>query len=184
MRKRITNITIEGYKSIRAGSVAIKDVTVLVGANGAGKSNFIAVLDLLGRIVDERLGLEVGLRGGASSLLQVGEEGAEQILIRVDAGTDSPDFTNSYEAVLVPAANDELIFASESTYFRDTKKYPEPFEDHLGNGHRESRLGKATGIGAHVREMLRGCRVYHFQDTSIDAPVKKLGYAADNETLT
>ena len=32
-------------------------------------------------------------------------------------------------------------------------------------------------------ETLRGCRVFHFQDTSLTAPVKQQGYAADNRSL-
>jgi predicted ATPase len=32
-------------------------------------------------------------------------------------------------------------------------------------------------------ETLRGCRVFHFHDTSSDAPVKQQGYTADNLSL-
>ena len=32
-------------------------------------------------------------------------------------------------------------------------------------------------------EALRGCRVFHFHDTSRDAPVKQQGYTADNRAL-
>jgi predicted ATPase len=34
-----------------------------------------------------------------------------------------------------------------------------------------------------VIEAIRGCRVYHFNDTGPTAEVKKNGYAADNELL-
>jgi predicted ATPase len=63
------------------------------------------------------------------------------------------------------------------------------YHESLGNGHRESRLPEAvidarpSLVASYVRKILRGCRVYHFQDTSRDAPVKQFGYAADNETL-
>src|ERR1700741_4334809 len=32
-------------------------------------------------------------------------------------------------------------------------------------------------------DALRGCRVFHFHDTSRDAPVKRQGYVSDNRSL-
>ena len=61
--QRLKSVVVEGFTSIR--SAALNDVNVLVGANGAGKSNFIRALSMLGRIVDGELGLFVGLAGGA-----------------------------------------------------------------------------------------------------------------------
>jgi predicted ATPase len=46
---------VEGFTSIHSASLALRDVNVLVGANGAGKSNLIQALDVLGRIVDGEL---------------------------------------------------------------------------------------------------------------------------------
>jgi predicted ATPase len=182
---RIRRVVIEGYASISAADVEIGDVTVLVGANGAGKSNFISALDLLGRIVDERLSYEVGLRGGASALLHVGEDHSEQIRLRIDADADSSEFANAYEAVLVLAANDQLIFARETTSLHSVSHHPTPHGDSLVSaGRSESRLSEtSTPVSRYVRDILRGCRVYHFQDTSRDAPVKKTGYVSDNDYL-
>ncbi|WP_370969861.1 AAA family ATPase [Amycolatopsis sp. cg9] len=65
----LKSIGIEGFTSIRSATVALGQLNILVGANGAGKSNFVQALELLGRIVDGELGLFVGLNGGASALL-------------------------------------------------------------------------------------------------------------------
>jgi predicted ATPase len=67
--RQLARIEIEGYTSVRSASVMLNRLNVLVGANGAGKSNFIRALELLGRIVDEELNLFVGFNGGASALL-------------------------------------------------------------------------------------------------------------------
>jgi predicted ATPase len=56
---KLDAISIEGFTSIRSATMRPGDLTVLIGANGAGKSNFVRVLELLGRLADEELGLFV-----------------------------------------------------------------------------------------------------------------------------
>ncbi|AVZ73467.1 chromosome segregation protein SMC [Streptomyces lunaelactis] len=162
MPYKISEVSVEGFTSIRAATLTLGDVTVLVGANGAGKSNVVGVLELLGRMADSELGLAVGLRGGAQALQYVGPRAEEGIRLRVTADP------HSYEAHLVPAANDSLIFAEE--------KWGRPPEG-LARGHKESQLPGP------MRSVLGGCRVFHFHDTSVNAPVKTLGFTADNEAL-
>ncbi|MFJ1762789.1 AAA family ATPase [Amycolatopsis sp. NPDC088138] len=150
-----------------------------MGANGAGKSNFVQALELLGRIVESELGLFVGLNGGASALLNTDD--AALIHLELDAQP------NSYEAKLVPAADDELIFEKETVFFQ-AEGYDRPYGEPLGGGHRETRLGREAElrpgrVAAHVIELLKGCKVFHFHDTSADAPVKRLVSTADNITL-
>jgi predicted ATPase len=179
-RMKLDSVTIEGLTSIEAVTVQLRDLNVLVGANGAGKSNFIAALGMLGRIMEGELGLFVGLSGGAGALLHGG--GAEQIRLTLDF------LPNRYVAELIPGSGDELIFLTEKIFFRGAG-YENPFEVKLGSGHRETRLPdevKTHGQGSiagHVMAMLRGCRVYHFHDTSRGAPVKQQGYVSDNLAL-
>jgi predicted ATPase len=52
-------IEVEGHTSIRNARVELGPINVLIGANGAGKSNFVRVLELLGRIADHQLALYV-----------------------------------------------------------------------------------------------------------------------------
>jgi predicted ATPase len=54
--RELSSIEIEGHTSIRSATVSLGRLNVLVGANGAGKSNFIRALEMLGRIVDSELG--------------------------------------------------------------------------------------------------------------------------------
>ena len=170
------SVVVEGFTSIRSAELALNDVNVLVGANGAGKSNLIRFLGVLGRIVDRELGLYVGLSGGASALLNADLAEPRRILLDVvfDHG--------GYTASLIPAAGDTLIFSVESFF--------EPGREtivNLGRGHRESALAEpGTPFAAEAEDLvetLRGCRVFHFHDTSRDAPVKQQGYTADNRAL-
>ena len=58
----VHSLTVTGYKSIRElRDFPLRDLNVLIGANGAGKSNFIGLFRLLGEIVDERLQLYLSL---------------------------------------------------------------------------------------------------------------------------
>lgn len=179
-KQPLKEIQIEGFTSIRSATVQLGKLNILVGANGAGKSNFVQALGMLGRIVAGQLNLFANLQGGASALLN-SSDGATRIRLHLDADP------NSYEATLVPAANDELIFEREVVYFQGAG-YDRPFNTSLGQGQRETRLHDEAErhpgrIASHVVELLDGCRVYHFHDTSLDAPVKQLVSTADNLAL-
>lgn len=189
MSRTVQRIVVSGYKSIKDVDLAPGPITVLVGPNGAGKSNFVDAVELLGRMADGDLAMEVGFRGGAHSLLYDGEEPAEHIRLRIEAGENG--LVNAYEAVLVPTPDDELIFEREVVEFHDTAQHPEPWNRVIGRGTRESRLATtaaedsstAQGVARYTLDMLRGCRVYHFDDTTGRAPVKSFAYASDSEAL-
>lgn len=174
--QRLTSVVVEGFTSIRSATLSLNDVNVLVGANGAGKSNLIRALGLLGRIIDGELGLYVGLSGGASTLLNADIANPRRIHLQVefDAGM--------YAAELIPAAGDTLIFSNEAF-----AQLGWDGMENLGRGGRESVLAipgtpPADEAGPLVNA-LRGCRVFHFHDTSRNAAVKQQGYAADNRSL-
>lgn len=174
----LKKIRIEGFTSIRSATVELGQLNVLVGANGAGKSNFVHAFELLGRIVEGELGLFVGLNGGALALLNTE---ATRIQLELEGGS------NSYAATLVASVNDELIFESEVMYFR-AEGYERPYSEVLGQGHRETHLPaeakrRPGRIASHVTNLLKGCKVYHFHDTSADAPVKRLVSTVDNLSL-
>lgn len=66
----LDKLTIRGFKSIRElEDFEFKSLNVLVGANGAGKSNFISFFRLLHAIVNGNLNDYVRDNGGISDLL-------------------------------------------------------------------------------------------------------------------
>ncbi|AXB46018.1 AAA family ATPase [Amycolatopsis albispora] len=174
----LTSIDVEGFTSIRSASVDLRALNVLVGANGAGKSNFVHVFELLSHVVEQGLGLFVGLNGGASALLNSGSEPRLRVSVQTDAG--------SYEFALLPAANDEFVFEHESVSLDEPRS--ETGVRSFGQGQRESRLNPAA-FHPESREIssvvdpLHSCRVFHFHDTSRNAPVKQYVSTADNLTL-
>src|SRR4051812_21334861 len=105
----LERIEIDGFKSIREAAVDLRPVNVLIGANGAGKSNFIGVFALLQRMMEGRLQLHVAQAGGADALLHFGQKPSDALHLRLVFQAD----TAFYEARLVPSAGDSLTFIQE-----------------------------------------------------------------------
>jgi len=184
MKKPLDRITIKGYKSIRElENFPLTSLNLLIGANGAGKTNFISAFKLLNQIIEGNLQLFIGQQGGADSLLYFGQKQTEKIEIDLEFGN------NGYQCSLVPAAGDTLIFGEEWIRYHDKKKYPQPYGEGLGGGQREtklleiSRTSRNMTIADHVLNAIRSWRVYHFHDTSTGAKVKQRGDINDNEVL-
>jgi predicted ATPase len=175
---RLGTIEVMGFKSIRELKLKLRPLNVLIGANGAGKSNFIALFKLLNEMIEQRFQLFVRQQGGANAFLHFGQKSTDQVTIYLTFGR------NAYECVWVPTVDDRLIFAQERCwFFGDTAtKHATP----LGSGHEESKLpqvakkGPSRRVPGYVYSSLIGWKVYHFHDTSDSAQVKKIGDTNDN----
>ena len=54
MTAALGRLVVEGFRSIRSLELELTtDVTVLIGANGSGKSNLVSALELVSRIWDD-----------------------------------------------------------------------------------------------------------------------------------
>src|SRR6187431_1936725 len=151
MPHKLRAITIAGYKSIRHAQVELRDINILIGANGAGKSNLVNAFELLHDIVQERLAVHVARRGGANSMLYLGRKVTGQMSFKLDF------HPNGYEAVLAPTVNDGVYFLREMCWFHG-EPHPRPYEKELGAGHTESKLRSEAGIAQHVIESIESWR--------------------------
>jgi predicted ATPase len=171
---QLRHITIRGFKSIRElETFEIQPLNILIGGNGAGKSNFVQVFELLHEVERERLGA-YSLQEGVDKLLFYGRKYTDTIELKltfVESPT-KPHLENGYHAKLVPTQNDSLIFEDETVLFHDTNKYSTAYDDWLGTGHPETRL-KSTKIGKRVLRAMSTWRIYHFHDTSDESPMKR-----------
>ena len=64
----LERIAIDGYKSIRTAEIELHNLNLLIGANGAGKSNFIGAFRFLHELVNGQLSLHVGRVGQSRTL--------------------------------------------------------------------------------------------------------------------
>ncbi len=173
----LNKVTIEGYKSIRSATVELRALNVLIGANGAGKSNFISMFRLLSAIVRRELQLYVGSSGGANSILFQGSKITREVHFKLEFGE------NQYECSLVPNSEGSLIFSKEYAYVWDTK-YPRPYDVKLGQGHKETRLFEdSSRVAKYTRDKMAAWTLYHFHDTGVQAAVKQPCSIADNLSL-
>ncbi len=74
-KSKLREVTIKGYKSIAFDNpitLKLGDVSILLGANGAGKSNIISFFRMLSYMMSKSFGRYVEMAGTANSLLHYG----------------------------------------------------------------------------------------------------------------
>ncbi|MCH8148656.1 MAG: AAA family ATPase [Planctomycetes bacterium] len=191
-RNKLRTIKLKGYKSFRNTEVHFSDVTVLLGANGAGKSNLVSFFRMLNFVSTGALQDYIGRNGGSDSLLHYGRKTTTQIEAEVEF--DGSGSRTYYKMRLADAAPDTLIFTDEraTLIFTDERAVfdqrgcPRPQDIALGAGHKESELKKRAETEETCRilfGMLSRCRVFQFHDTSSTAKIRKSGYTEDANYL-
>ncbi len=180
----LQKIDIRGFKSIKSMTLDLRPLNILIGANGAGKSNLVLFFKMLNEMMGGRLQQFIATSGRAQSLLHFGPKVTPQLEAILEFEIDnSVDF---YQIRLFHAAGDTLVFAEEILRFKRTG-YPQPKELSLGTGHQETLIAKAADEGETIakvfRRLLNNCRVYHFHDTSPTARVRQYCYVGDSRWL-
>jgi len=165
----VKKLTITGYKSIRElRDFELRNLNVLIGANGAGKSNFISFFRMLAEIVGKRFQLFVAVQGGPDALLHFSRKTTQAIQAEFYFDKDG------YGFILAPTLDNRLIFSEEDTLVGIADGTNEG-EKSLGVGHAESRLDKASSPSVTgTLEAVKSWRVYHFHDTGETAKMKQL----------
>ncbi len=170
---QLSKVAIRGYKSIKKCELPLNSINVLIGSNGAGKSNFISAFTLLQSILKEELQIYTQ-QCGISSLLYNGRSTTDQIYFEVFFGN------NSYGFYLMPTDDNRLIFKKEFYGWGSN-------ESTVATAHEESKWekGVANGINDYVKPILskKMWRVYHFHDTSRTAKVKQEHNISNNKSL-
>jgi predicted ATPase len=207
MADTIKKLTIEGFKSIRKlEDFELRSLNVLIGANGAGKSNFVGFFRLLRELLDQRLELAVRLEGGADRCLYMGPKVTQRLVAKLHFGP------YRYEFALVPTVDNRLVFEREGVgskaYYKGDllttdvslgsghaeRKFPWEGKAvrlrdlrSLGLGHAESKFKEELAVaGTPEYDALAAVSswvVYHFHDTSPTAGVRRQGPINDNEFL-
>lgn len=189
----LDRIELSGFKSIRQMDLKLNRLNVLIGANGAGKSNLISFFRLVNYLMSNSLQQHIASAGFADAMLYYGAKRTPQMSATLNFST--PAGKNVYHLRLLNAAQDILIFADEAISFsRHDIDTQAPLVS-LGAGHRESMLLEEDRIlvtdnpiynqrtARVIKSIMQRWRVYHFHDTSSEAKIKKQGYIHDNHYL-
>ncbi len=181
MKQAIAKLTIQGFKSIRnLEEFQLKDVNILIGANGSGKSNFISFFSLIREIAEERLQFALNKNGGADPHLFLGPKITDSIAGKLVFGQ------KEYRFSLEPTTDNRMIFREEGICF---EKDGFPVHRNFGIGHSESVLKRHKKNAEHasptscICNAISGWMFYHFHDTGNMAEVRRQHTIRDNEYL-
>ena len=182
MTQPLNKLTIKGFKSIRSlENFELTNLNVLIGGNGAGKSNFIDFFRLLRAMMELPLpGLaSANLQaytadgGGSSDFLFNGPKETEQIEVDTRFGE------NGYRFKLAPTTDETFIINDEASFYKTWWEY--------GSGHTSPKLLKDKDIkgkrGEYIYDDISSWKIYHFHDTGKKAPMRRFETIDDNEYL-
>ena len=154
----VNQITIEGYKSFRAQTIKLDGLNVLIGSNGAGKSNFLSFFELLGNAFEQRLGAYVATTGGVDKLLFQGRKTTEKITATLIMSH------NSYGLTLQEADGKLIVENERLGYYNDIVTITEYSP--------EATIKTYSGMsrGNYIKDYLSHIRKFHFHDTGRRSP--------------
>ena len=140
---RLSSLTLAGWKSIRNARIDIQSLNVLIGANGAGKSNLLSFFQLLAHFRNGLVLDAIAKAGSAESLLYYGSKVTDRVVADFDFLEDAPQLhlqlILTLDGHLVPLARESgVIYTIEEL---------------------------------HQRLMLT--RVFHFHDTGVSGPMRR-----------
>lgn len=175
---KLSSVHIKGFKSIdqKGQSISFGDITVLLGANGSGKSNLVSFFKMLNFMTTGAMQTYVG-RTGVDRILFYGPKVTENISFRLLF--ENEEVVDSYETELSFGSPDRLFINSEKISYHK-KDHDQPQSYALKSGGSEINLildqRKTSKI---LLQLISRIRVFHFQDTSDTAKIKNRGYIDD-----
>lgn len=195
----IKHIHLENYKSIKTLDIGLTNLNVLIGANGAGKSNFISFFALLQQMLKENLRGYVMDKGGQETFLYYGVKQSDYLAAKitvVDEGkevnyainlkpTNEGVFRFAYEKLWcnIPSAEiDSYIFDTDNKGFESViQRTNDSATARLENGADIGDLESDVIMIGYVEYGIRSVQVFHFHDTSDKSPLKAI--VANNDNL-
>jgi len=174
-RVKLCEINISGYKSISRECplrLPLDNINILLGANGAGKSNIISFFRMLGVMMSGAFQKYVAQTGTSQGFLYFGSKRTPNIEghLRLEKGED----VDYYSFVLTPASGERLIISQEKVEWK-RKGQVTPFrDDPVSSNFMESGLIENKSETAQiVRKLISQCKAYQFHDSSVGGPLRQ-----------
>lgn len=178
----LDKLTIRGFKSIRVlEDFKLKNLNVIIGANGAGKSNFVDFFRILSAMMKEG-GLREYIGGLADIYLYGGAKTTPHIFIKMFFGQ------NGYEFELAPTEDGFFLINNEARHY-----LPPNTVRNLGSGNIDAGLlrdkdagsvfGGRHGASWYTYNAISSWQIYHFHDTTKESGMRRYHDQGHNETL-
>ncbi|MCL2051171.1 MAG: AAA family ATPase [Lachnospiraceae bacterium] len=163
---QLTKIAIKGFKSIKECDVDLRSINVLIGANGAGKSNFMCVFELIQSVLGRGLNYYAGKKG-TETLFYNGKKETNTIVVELNF-----EENDLYSFAIEWTENNSFIFHNERFSIDGTELVDDV-------GHNQSNvlnvLRRWTNeSGTKILNIMLnpGWIVYRFQDTTSSSRIK------------
>ncbi len=181
---KIDTISIEGYKSFaKVDQFALGNLNVLIGANGAGKSNFLSLFRLLTALSQGNLQTFVKSQGGPDALLHGGRKRTPQMCVELQFARNG-DVANGYAITLAPTLDNRMQFLREEPWIIGNRTGGNIKRYSQGQAHEEAKVvADGQPVSRYVAEWMKRWQQFHFHDTSDGAAVKRPHASNDNLRL-
>ena len=170
-QNQLSQVVIRGYKSIKECKLDLKNINVLIGSNGAGKSNFVSMFALLQSINYKELDF-YSQKKGVSSLFYNGPKSTRSIFFAFVFNQ------NVYSFKLELSEENRLVFKDESLIDIEKREGFQAVESGYAND--ERKIFKEL---AHLFTGQQQWRVYHFHDTGSTSTMKMEHNLSNSKTL-
>lgn len=176
----LNTLTIKGFKSIKSlEDFELMPLNVLIGANGAGKSNFIEFFRLISTMMKPD-GLKEFIAGNADTYLFGGAKKTQRIAIKLTFGQ------NGYDFELVPTGESFFLINNEKRHY-----LPMSTTKNLGSGNFNPQLLNDKdkqdrwdrNPSWHTYKSICSWKIYHLHDTTKEAGMRRYHDMGHNEVL-
>jgi predicted ATPase len=161
----IDYIKIERFKSIKDMNLEMQPINILIGSNGAGKTNFVSFFKLTNAIFNSRL-QEYIIEEKPDNILYFGRKHSETMRGKMIFTNDGGDNNNSYFFELAQTREGNLFLRSEGSGYNvtpDNDTYNYFYNSNL----EESKFATATNRRHRIlQDYISSLQVFHFHDTS------------------
>ena len=189
MKGALDKLTVKGFKSIKdLNEFSLGDLNMIIGANGAGKSNFVQIFRMLMAMTQKNFSKFILERGGADNFLFNGHKVTPKINMEFEFASLSDNATgsNSFKFELTPTIDEKFLINEERKYVSTNwRSYGSPSEESRLYYERNetSMTGQWNGVGYFVYESISNWMVYHFHDTSASSPMRRSEIVEDYHKL-
>ncbi len=157
------SIRVKGYKSFKDITVPLNKINILIGSNGAGKSNFLSLFELLGNAYEGFLARSVAQSGGIDKLLHKGRKSTDSISIEVK------EDINSYELDLIESDGGLIVEKEKLGYSSASGEWT---YINIANYKTETALKSYHDLkrGDYINQYMSQIKKFHFHDTGRTSP--------------
>ncbi len=182
MNTSLDRLTIKGFKSINElVDFELKNLNMIIGGNGAGKSNLISFFRMLRALIDGNLNRYIKDSGGAGDLLFNGRKNTKKMVFEIRFGEHGFRFN------LVPTPKDNCSIEEEARFYQHglTGWW------NLGDSDNGASLMVAevsqkkpdAKYSQPIYDAISSWQIYHFHDTSATASMRHYEIVQDNKSL-